>query len=199
MDMPGEAVLSGPFPMADAAHGELEGIVVEHSRMVYRIAWSVLRNHHDAEDAAQETFVRYLRNRRLGGKIRDQRAWLAKAAWRVAIDFQRKSRRAGKLQDCGEIPLNEAPEVVARLRAAGVTAHDIAARREMESILTRLIKGLPPDLRDVLQLSLSEELTSSDIGCVLGIPEGSVRERLSRARQILRTKFSAVLEGKHAR
>lgn len=63
----------------------LEAAVRENARLVYRIAYSVLRNHHDAEDATQETYVRVLRR---VGKVRegtDVRAWLARIAWRVAV------------------------------------------------------------------------------------------------------------------
>jgi RNA polymerase sigma-70 factor (ECF subfamily) len=69
----------------------------------------------------------------------------------------------------------------------------------MMSLLERLVSSLPRDLREVLILSAAEELTSADISEVLGIPEGSVRTRLLRAREILREKLAALLEHKHAR
>ncbi len=194
MPFAGESVLSEPLPIAESHADEIEGVVREHSRIVYRIAWAVLRNHHDAEDAVQETFLRFLRHRQSWPAIRDKRAWLAQAAWHVAIDFHRKGR--GQRPEVG---LNEAVAAVSRLRAAGASADDIASRHEMNDLLHRLIQGLPGDLRDTLQLSLAEELTSAEIGALLGIPEGSVRQRLWKARQILRARLSAVLEGNHAR
>jgi RNA polymerase sigma-70 factor (ECF subfamily) len=69
----------------------------------------------------------------------------------------------------------------------------------MMSLLERLVSSLPRDLREALILSATEELTSAEISQVLGIPEGSVRTRLLRARQILREKLAALLEHKHAR
>lgn len=75
----------------------------------------------------------------------------------------------------------------------------MAANQQMGALLERLIASLPTELREPLTLSTVEELSSPEIAEVLGIPEGSVRMRLMRARQILKEKLSAVLEGKHGR
>jgi RNA polymerase sigma-70 factor, ECF subfamily len=60
----GQVTLSEAMALARTEEDQLELAVREHARMVYRIAYSVLRNHQDAEDATQETFVRVLRARR---------------------------------------------------------------------------------------------------------------------------------------
>lgn len=72
--------------MARTHEDVLEAAVREHARLVYRVAYSVLRNHHDAEDATQETFVRVLRYRRKLSEVQSQRNWLARIAWRVAAE-----------------------------------------------------------------------------------------------------------------
>jgi len=69
----------------------------------------------------------------------------------------------------------------------------------MTALLDRLIDSLPEELRNPLALSLVEELTSPEIAAILGIPEGSVRQRMWQARQILKEKLSVLLEGKHGR
>src|SRR6516225_910469 len=56
-----QAILSEAPPIADTVDAAVEEAVREHSRAVYRIAFSVLRNHQDAEDATQDAFVRLLR------------------------------------------------------------------------------------------------------------------------------------------
>ncbi|MGA8182133.1 MAG: sigma-70 family RNA polymerase sigma factor [Terriglobia bacterium] len=190
-----EGVLSETFPITAASTDEMESVVRQHSRFVYAIAYSVLRNHHDAEDAAQETFVRFWRHRRRWRLIRNPRAWLARTAWRVALDA-RKKRHA---QDDSSVSLSESVEAISQLRAAGMPADEIAARGEMTALLDRLIDSLPEELRNPLALSLVEELTSPEIAAILGIPEGSVRQRMWQARQILKEKLSVLLEGKHGR
>ncbi|MEJ2010184.1 MAG: sigma-70 family RNA polymerase sigma factor [Acidobacteriota bacterium] len=192
-----EGLLSETFAIAAASsqEDELERTVHEHSRKVYAIAFSVLHNHHDAEEAAQETFVRFWRHRRRWALIRDRKAWLARTAWRAALDL----RRARHAHGDSDIPLSEAVEAVMRLRAEGMPADEIAARAEMTALLDRLIGSLPEDLRHALTLSLTEELTSLEVSAILGIPEGTVRQRLWRARQILKEKLSVLLEGSHGR
>jgi RNA polymerase sigma-70 factor (ECF subfamily) len=186
----GQVILSESVATTESGREELEDAVREEGRLVYKVAYSVLRNHHDAEDVAQETFLRYLRQRKHWPEIRDRRAWLAKVAWRAALD--RKRSPAG-------IALEDAGEAVSKLRADGAGADEIAASRQMMSLVERLVGSLPSELREALTLSTTEELTSAEIAELLGIQEGAVRNRLFRAREILRQKLAAVLETRHAR
>ncbi len=80
-----------------------------------------------------------------------------------------------------------------------LTSHLAPSRwfeRQMKQLLDRMIAALPRDLRDVVLLSAAQEMSSADIAEVLGIPEGSVRQRLFRARQVLRAKMVAAMEKK---
>src|SRR5579883_1087280 len=86
----GQVLVSEAMALPRTGEDELELSVREHARLVYRIAYSVLRDHHDAEDATQETFLRVLRYRRKLAGVRDPRTWLARIAWRVAIERRKK-------------------------------------------------------------------------------------------------------------
>jgi RNA polymerase sigma-70 factor (ECF subfamily) len=188
MTVPEQLILSQPIPTARAWDEELELAVRVYAPLVYRIAYSVLRNHHDAEDAAQETFLKFLRSRQRRTDVRDRRAWLAKVAWRVAT---------GRTRDRAEVGLDEAARAVRELRAQGADVEQIASTAQMKALLGRLIAALPGDLRDVVRLSAVEEMNSAQIAAALGIPEGSVRTRQLRAREMLREKLRALLERKH--
>src|SRR5262245_49972394 len=78
--------------IAQSVEDKLESLVREHAGLVFRVAYSVLRDHHDAEDAAQETFLRVLRHRSELGGIREPRAWLARIAFRIALNKYRSRR-----------------------------------------------------------------------------------------------------------
>jgi len=186
----GQVILSQALLSAEAKDREFEAAVREHARHVYRVAQAVLRNHHDAEDAVQETFLRFLRQQRNWTGIRNRRAWLARTAWRVALDRRRQMMA---------VSLEEAADVVATLRAAGASAEEMAAYAQILALVERLISSLPRELRDPLTLSTVEEMTSAEIGEVLGIPEGSVRERVSRARTVLSEKLAGLMERGHGR
>jgi RNA polymerase sigma-70 factor (ECF subfamily) len=167
----------------------LERIVREHARLVYRVAYSVVRNHHDAEDVTQETFLRVLRSRKKLDAVHDVKPWLARIAWRIAVDRTRKKPQVG---------LGEIDQDVDGLRARSLTEESLLAA-EMSGLLGRMIAVLPSQLKDVITLSTVQELSPAEIGEVLGIPESAVRSRQFRARQILKDKMASLLEGKHER
>ena len=187
-----EAVISNGAISLVQGVGEdsLETAVREHARLVYRVAYSVLRNHHDAEDATQEVFVRVLRNRSKLEAVKDLKAWLARIAWRVAVDRRRKA---------DEISLDDAEmnSAVSQLRSQLTSAEEFSLGQEMTALLESLISALPAQLPDVLRLSTVQDLTPAQIAEVLAISESSVRSRMFRARQILKEKLAALLEGKH--
>lgn len=184
----GQVIVNEAIELARTREDLLEAAVRDHARLVYRIAFSVLRNHHDAEDATQETFLRVLHARAKLAKVEDMRNWLARIGWRVAVERQKKSRR--RLAE--EIAVDH-------LVANGTPADEVVLGREMSGILESLIPSLPPKLRDAVTLSTVEEMSPANVAQVLGINEAKVRSRLFRARQVLREKLTVLLEGKHGR
>jgi RNA polymerase sigma-70 factor (ECF subfamily) len=163
---------------------EFTGLVERQWRFAYRVAWAVLRNRADAEDAAQETFLKIFRARAWRG-LRDERAFVARVAWRAAVDRLRDSpSRRTPLRGQGgtEIELEDVAD-----RAHG--PEEIAMAANWESAVHRLIESLPEDLRQ--PLALSTEMNSREIAAAMGIAEGTVRTRLMRGRQMLREKMAA--------
>jgi RNA polymerase sigma-70 factor (ECF subfamily) len=162
----------------------VEQAVREHSRLVYRIAYAVLRSHHDAEDATQETFLRVLRYRAKLDAVEDPKTWLARIAWRVAVD---RARKGGKT--C-EIAFED--QALSVLEAASSEPHavEIIQGERTEIVLEKLIAALPAKLREPLVLSTVEEMSPREVAATLGISEAAVRSRVFRARQILKQKLT---------
>ena len=155
-------------------------VVNRQARFVFRIAYSALRSVHDAEDVVQETFMKLYQSRRWE-QIVDERAFLARMAWRIAID-QRQKKPA------------TSPE-----RDAEWEGHDpeqAAIASNWNQVVHRLIDGLPEELRQPLALSSFEEFTSREIAEVMDIPEGTVRTRLMRARQMLKERLMVRMKGR---
>jgi RNA polymerase sigma-70 factor (ECF subfamily) len=153
--------------------------VDRHSSLVYRVAFAVVRNAADAEDVVQETFLQLLRGSPgllLAGVIADERGYLARIAWRLAV---RRAKRQ---------PADDASEVILlREPAIGRSPEEAAADGELERWLHRQIDALPQRLSRPLTLAALGELTSPQIATVLEIPEGTVRRRIHEARQRLKT------------
>ncbi len=188
MAVPVQVTFGQALGMAVTAEDELERAVRDHARVVFQIAYSVLRNHADAEDATQETFLRAVRHRHKLAEIVDPKAWLARIAWRVAIDRKRARIPAASapafLQD------DEPDLVLERLCDSGAPVDEIAASREMLALTAQLLASLPDDLRQVALLSTVQELSTREVAVVLQVPEATVRTRLFRARQLLREKLA---------
>lgn len=172
----------------EVAEDVIERLVREHSRLLFKVAYSVLRNHHEAEDAVQETFLRVTRHRGELADVRDERAWMVRICWRIAVDRRRN--------DAEPVSETEVETAMRELACTDTGAEQKAISRQMLSLAEKLIANLPAELRSVLTLSAIEEMNSTEIASVLGIPDTSVRTRLFRARQLLKEKLVSVLEGR---
>jgi len=187
----GESVLKNADAIeAERPAGSIEELVVAHSQMVFRIAYSILRNHHDAEDACQECFVRAWKYRNKFHKVRKPKTWLARVAWTTALD-RRKSRAA--VADVA-VSLDDSPGL--QLLDDSCGPEDLVAAEQRRKVLELLVAGLPDELRWPLELSTVQELDSTEIAEIMGIPEGSVRTRLMRARNLLKEKLQVLLQGR---
>jgi RNA polymerase sigma-70 factor, ECF subfamily len=162
----------------------IESLVREHSRMVYRIAYAALRSHHDAEDATQETFLRVLRYSSKLKRVEEPKPWLARIAWRVAVD--RSKRRERVCEQSLDDPARPVEDVIAVETSAAETTYGT----QFATALEKLIATLPDKLREPLILSTIEEMTPREVAAALGISEAAVRSRAFRARQILKEKLS---------
>jgi RNA polymerase sigma-70 factor (ECF subfamily) len=175
---------TGMIEVTQASASRFDGLVDRQARFVFRVAYALLRNSHDADDVVQETFLKIYR----GGQweaIVDERAFLARVAWRVAVDKLRSRARApgpldADLEPCGDMSPEEAL----------VTA-------DWNAAVHRLVDALPPKLRQPLALSTVEEMTSREIAQVMGIAEGTVRTRILRAREILKLKLAGLMESRY--
>jgi RNA polymerase sigma-70 factor (ECF subfamily) len=160
---------------------EFAAMVGRQARFMFRVAYSLLRNAHDAEDAVQEAFLKLYRGE-AWRQMEEERAFLAKTVWRVALD--RTTARAGQMEDVTEM----------ELPSQGASPEQDAMEASERMVLRRLIDGLPEELRQALLLSAVEEMTSREVAKVMGIPEGTVRTRVMRARTELKRRFEEMRE-----
>jgi RNA polymerase sigma-70 factor, ECF subfamily len=166
---------------AAACDDPISRLVKRQARFIFHVAYSVLRNAHDAEDVVQETFLKIHRARRWQSMV-DERAFLARTAWRIAVSRLPNVRMAVLDFD---VP------------SRGQDPEQAAIKEDWNATIHRLIDALPEELRQPLALSTVEELNSHEIAQVIGIPEGTVRTRLMRARQVLRQKLGVLMAGRH--
>ena len=139
-----------------------------HSGMLYRVAWSILRNDDDCKDALQEAALKAWEKR---GTLRETsffRTWITRILINACYDTQRKRRRIVSLDSIPEIP---------------VTAHDPE--------LAEALAALPEKLRLPLVLVFSEGMTYAEAAETLRLPVATIRGRIHRGREQLRKELTA--------
>jgi RNA polymerase sigma-70 factor, ECF subfamily len=157
---------------------DLAALVETYSSLLFRVAHSVLRSRNEAEDVVQDVFVRVLEHHRSLTAVRDMRVWLVRVAWNLAIDRRRRIRPEQFDEGFAEslvgrnLPADEALNVAQRLR-----------------FVLRELERLPKAERNVLLLSVVEELGTAEMAEVLGRSESAVRALLFRARTRLRERL----------
>jgi RNA polymerase sigma-70 factor (ECF subfamily) len=161
----------------DSATGELDDVadvaplVEAWSPLLFRIAHSVVRSRAEAEDVVQDTFVRVLEHRTRLPDVRDQRVWLVRIAWNLALD-RRRRRRPDQMDD-------SLADTLSSLEIS--TDRILAGAQQMQTVLAALDR-LPGPEREALVLSAFDELTTAEMAVVLHRSEGAVRALVSRAR-----------------
>jgi RNA polymerase sigma-70 factor (ECF subfamily) len=162
-----------------------EEMVARQARFMFQVAFGLLRNKQDAEDAVQEAFLKLYRGE-AWLRMENEKGFLARTVWRVALDYL--PRVAERTSDMAEMQLTATGE-------AGASPEQNVVDQDERALLRRLIDRLPEELRQPLVLSSVEEMTSREVAEAMGIPEGTVRTRVMRARTELRRRFLAMREG----
>jgi RNA polymerase sigma-70 factor, ECF subfamily len=155
----------------------ITALVAEYSTTLYRVAYSVMRNAAEAEDAVQEAFLRVLKHREKIAEIRDLRVWLVRITWNVVLDRKRRSKTRPENEDVADF---------ARvLPAADRRADEVLISSQEHNRILKAIDQLPAKERQALLLSAVQELSTPEIAEILGTTESSVRSRIFRARREL--------------
>jgi RNA polymerase sigma factor (sigma-70 family) len=165
--------------VAEGDESAFEAIVARHGSMVLGVCRRLLGDSHDADDAFQATFLVLVRKARQRRDSERLGPWLYGVATRVATKARAQEvRRRGRLRPVPD---------------------DLAAPREMEggdkfdvrSILDAELGKLSPKLRDILILCLLEGFTTEEASRQLACPLGTVKSRLARGREALRSGLTA--------
>jgi RNA polymerase sigma-70 factor (ECF subfamily) len=170
-------LVSGLVTLDASLEQEFEARLVETSRLAFRVAFSVLRHQQDAEDVAQESFVKAYRH---FTSLRDRnrfRAWLVRTVWRTALDRQRSNRRRGAHELVVE------PVTLAQVSAGGPVSLSVD---DDHAALWTAIDALPEKLRVTIVLASIEGHDVREVSVLMRIPEGTVKSRLFLARQKLK-------------
>ncbi len=153
------------------------GKLVEHFQSrIYAVAYGIIGNHQDAEDIAQDTFIKAYKN--IGNLEREDAfySWIVRIAVNTGINYK-KTRNVNSL-----VSMEDIYEPLYR----GETPDSYIEKRGETERIQELLAQLPPDSRAVLVLREIEGFGYEEIAGIIGIPVGTVRSRIHYAREKLR-------------
>jgi len=154
------------------SQAEFNRLVTDHGSALYRLAYRLVGDRHEAEDVVQETYRSAWKSRRLYQPGRSQRAWLAAILRRRAADRWRRRDPAVRVGSAAQLEPGRAdPDPL---------------RNEYGDEMQHALGRLSEELREALLLVVVGELTHQEAADLLGVPLGTVLSRVSRARKRLR-------------
>jgi len=169
-----------------AAMPSWDELVRQHADRVYRLAYRLSGNQHDAEDLTQETFIRVFRSLQ-NYQPGTFEGWLHRITTNLFLDMVRRR---------GRIRMEALPEDYDRVPAEGPTPEQIYHDSRLGADLQAALDSLPAEFRAAVVLCDIEGLSYEEIGATLGVKLGTVRSRIHRGRQALRDHL-ATHSGKH--
>jgi RNA polymerase sigma-70 factor, ECF subfamily len=155
---------------------DLAALVERHQHRIYGFALALTGNHHDAEDVAQEAFIRA--HSALGGYSDERRAALKESAWlhRIALNVFRNRRRAEKARPT--LPI----DAVAEPAADGLGP-------ERANELRQALARLPKRYREAVVLRHVQGLTYEEIARVMDVPAGTLKSDVHRGLRLLKEEL----------
>jgi RNA polymerase sigma-70 factor (ECF subfamily) len=164
-----------------AAMPSWDELVRQHADRVYRLAYRLSGNQHDAEDLTQETFIRVFRSVQ-NYQPGTFEGWLHRITTNLFLDMVRRR---------GRIRMEALPEDYDRVPADDPNPEQIFHDSRLGPDLQAALDSLPPEFRAAVVLCDIEGLSYEEIGATLGVKLGTVRSRIHRGRQALREYLAA--------
>lgn len=171
-----------------------EELLSRHLRSIYRVAYRLAGNADDAEDLLQEAVTEAFRafGRYQPGTYFDR--WVYRIMHRTHIDWIR--RRGRRPETSYDAPSGvDGDPLITRLGDVHTDPQHLTEAHELDGPIQAALDELPPEFRTVVVLADIEGLSYDEIAAVAACPVGTVRSRLHRAREALRTTLAPYLKG----
>lgn len=180
----------------DGDRGAFDALVLRHQDLVFNMSYRILADREDALDVAQDVFLTVYRSL----PRFEERARFTTWLHRITVNRCRDElRRRGSVKHTRPRSLDalarrDGDAVGFEPEADGPTPTETAVGHEAATLVERAIAALPDEIRETLVLRDVEDLAYEEIADVLGVPVGTVRSRLHRARALLKESLRELLE-----
>lgn len=178
------------FDRGEGAMPSWAELVAEHADSVYRLAYRLSGNQHDAEDLTQETFIRVFRSLK-NYQPGTFKGWLHRITTNLFLDMVRHRNK---------IRMEALPEDYERVEGKSVTPEEEYTRSNLDPVLQRALDELSPEYRVAVILCDVVGMSYEEIATTLGVKLGTVRSRIHRGRSQLKASVEqAALTSEEAR
>jgi RNA polymerase sigma-70 factor (ECF subfamily) len=162
-------------------------LVANHQRLVLHIVGRVVKQQEDVEDICQEVFMKVFRKiKKFRGESKLS-TWIATIAYNTSITHIRGRGRKQEVLTDEEARLDPG-------KTDDWLVQKAVEKEEVKAILLQMIEKLPVQYRTVLTLFHLEEFSYKEVEEITGMPEGTIKSYLSRARKLLKNKLEKVIE-----
>lgn len=169
-----------------------EGIVDLFKDKIYRHCYRMVGNGHEAEDLAQETFLRAYRNISKYNNEFKFSTWIFRIATNLCIDRLRKKKPDYYLD--AEVPGTDGATMYSQLSSEEPLPEQVVTENERWNELQEEIMKLPEKYRTAIVLKYVEDLSLEEISHIMDIPVPTVKTRIHRGREALKKVFQMVVK-----
>jgi len=170
-----------------------ETIIEDYQKKVFNIALRMIGNHDDASELAQEVFIRIFKSLKNFKGESSLSTWIYRITTNVCLDELRK-RKNKNIVSLDEDVKQDDGEIKRQVEDARPTPDVIAEKNEVLRVVKEAILSLPEDQRTVIILRDIQGFSYDEIAKIMNCPEGTVKSRINRSRQILRDRLKPKLE-----
>jgi len=171
------------------ARREFERLALRYQKEVFNAALRIVRNRDDAEDLAQEAFVRAYAAFNQFQPGTNFKAWIFRILMNTYINEYRRKMRGPDIMPLEDVTPDAEFRVMRQQARIETQPEEAVLARTFEGEIEEALRSLPEEFRVVVLLADVEEFAYAEIGEILNIPIGTVRSRLFRGRKLLRDRL----------
>lgn len=165
-------------------------LIDKYQKLVFHVAKRMIQNDTDVEDVCQDVFIKIYKNIGSFAFKSKLSTWIAQITYSTSIDYLKKNRR----HHIEFIPDNDK-----NYEADDQTPLDLLEQKDLSRYLAQIISELPAPYRIVITLFHLEEFSIQEIIDVTGMPDGTIKNYLFRARKLMKDKIKLYLRNDHGR
>lgn len=176
------------FLIKKAAKGDVDAfemLIEEYQKKVYNIALGILKNHDDANDIAQEVFIKIFKSIKNFKGESSFSTWIFRITTNACLDEIRKRKNNQTVSTDENIVLDDG-EVTKQIIDDGPSPDEIYEKNELKKYVAKAISNLGEEHRTVIVLRDIQGFSYDEIADILDCPKGTVKSRINRARLMLK-------------